>query len=143
MAKHKNFKKETKEEVKEEVKAEVKKEVVLEKEPELSKEEQALINKAILDSNDTEKQHKDVLIMNAKDLDAHIKYLKARMTELDNEYRSRRKLVDGINGSIAGAQAELSQVRANVQKQNESLVKELNDRMEEVSKADVTLRKLM
>lgn len=120
-----------------------KKQEVVVKDVELSKEEQAMINKAVLDANNTEKAKKDVMLMRVKDLEAHIKFLTERMVEMDNEYRSRRKLVDGINGSIAGAQAELSQVRANVQKQNESLIKELNDKMAEVNKSDETLRKLI
>jgi len=112
-------------------------------ETELSKEEQAMINKAVLDSNNTDKQKKDVMLMNVKDLEAHIKYLKEQMIGLDNEYRSRRKLVDGINGSIAGAQAELSNVRASVLKNNEGLVNELKRQREEVEKADNTLRRLI
>lgn len=121
----------------------IKEPVVEVKEPELSPEEQAMINKAVLDSNNSDKQKKDVLLMNAKDLEAHIKYLRGLMVDLDQEYRSRRKLVDGINGSIAGAQAELSMVRANVMKQNDALVKELETKKAEVEKADKTLRALI
>lgn len=113
------------------------------KEVELSKEEQAMINQAVLNANNSDKIKKDVLLMKVKDLEEHIKYLSSQMVSMDAEYRSRRKLVDGINGSIAGAQAELSQVRANVQKQNEALVKEINDKLEAINKTDATLQKLV
>lgn len=109
---------------------------------ELTTEEQAISNKAILDANNTEKQHKDVMLMNIKELDNHSKYLQARINEMDMEYRSRRKLVDGINAGIAGAQAELSMVRENVHKEKASLIADMEKKLNEVIQADATLRKL-
>lgn len=104
---------------------------------------EALSNKAVMDANDSEKSKKDVLLMNTSALEAHIKYLTARMVELDQEYISRRKLVDGINGSIAGAQTELSNIRANVQKQHAQAIELLANKTTEVDKADKTLRALI
>jgi hypothetical protein len=109
---------------------------------ELTTEEQAISNKAILDANNTEKQHKDVMLMNIKELDNHSKYLQARINEMDMEYRSRRKLVDGINAGIAGAQAELSMVRENVQKEKASLIADMEKKLNEVIQADKILRGL-
>lgn len=96
-----------------------------------------------MDANDSDKAHKDILLMNANDLEAHIKYLTERMVELDKEFISRRKLVDGINGSIAGAQAELSNLRASYQKQNAQAIELLEKQRLEVEKADKTLRALI
>lgn len=112
-------------------------------EPKLSAEEEALINKAVMDSNNTEKARKDTLLMNVKDLESHIKFLKDRILELDTEFRSRRKLVDGINGGIAGAQAELSNVRARVIKENEALINEINKKKNELDATDKTLQALV
>ena len=110
---------------------------------ELTKEEEAMINQAVLNANNTEKQHKDTLLMNVKELDSHVKYLYARIAELDQEFRGRKKLVDGINGGIAGAQAELLNVRVKATKEKEAFINELNKKMEDVEKADITLRKLI
>lgn len=104
---------------------------------------EALANKAIMDANDSEKARKDVMLMNVKDLEAHIKYLTARMVEMDQEFQSRRKLVDGINGSIAGAQSELSSLRATFQKQNAQQIELLEKKLKEVDDSDRTLRKLI
>lgn len=107
------------------------------------KENEAITNKAILDANDSEKQKKDVLLMKTKDLEAHVEYLNRTLNDLNTEYMSRRKLVDGINGSIAGAQQELQNVRSNIEKQQAKVFEEIARRQKELSEADVTLRKLI
>jgi len=81
--------------------------------------------------------------MKVRDLEEHIKYLTKRMVEMDTEYNQRRKLVDGINGSIAGAQAELSRLRAEFTKQNNKEIELLAKQREELEKADRTLQGLI
>jgi len=104
---------------------------------------EAMQNKVIMDMHDSEKQHKDVLLMKTRDLEDHIKYLTKRMVEMDTEYNQRKKLVDGINGSIAGAQAELSRLRSEFTKQNTKEIELLAKERAEVAKADATLRALI
>lgn len=105
--------------------------------------DEALNNKAIMDSLDSDKAKKDVMIMTAKDLEAHLEYLRVRMAEMDNEYVSRRKIIDGINGSIAGAMSELSRLRDDFEKKNKVMIDKLNAERAEVEKADKTLQALI
>lgn len=109
----------------------------------LSKEEEASVNQAVLNANNTEKQRKDKLLMNVAELENHERYMHNRIAELDLEYRSRKRLVDGINGGIAGAQAELSDVRNRIVKEKELILREISEQREEVDKADKTLRALI
>jgi len=104
---------------------------------------EAIQNKVIMDMHDSQKIQKDVMLMKVRDLDEHIKYLTKRMVEMDTEYNQRRKLVDGINGSIAGAQAELSRLRSEFTKQNNQAIESLAKERAEIEKADATLRTLI
>ena len=106
-------------------------------------QDEAIQNKAILDANDTEKAKKDVLLMKVSDLETHTEFLNKRINELGMDYEKRKKLVDGINGSIAGAQAELQNVRNNISKENEKKLAEITSKLLEIDKADKTLRALM
>ena len=106
-------------------------------------EQQIISNKVMSDMSDSEKIKKDVLLMNVKELEEHKKFLHARNTELTNEYNLRKRLVDGINGSIAGAHAELHGLRTEFNKQNENLVNELKKKIEDVEKSDKTLQSLI
>lgn len=135
-----------KEEFKQDLKVEVKKAVIVEDKPspEATKTalEQAQSNKMILDASNTEKAHKDILLKNAKELEAHINFLRQRMIELDQEYQSRKKLVDGINGSIAGAQSELTSLRSQFEKNNAALTAKLEKDRKELVEADKVVQRL-
>lgn len=139
-------KEEIKNEFKHEPKDVIKQEIKIENPtPETTKIslEEAQSNKAIMDANNTEKSHKDILLKNAKELEFHINILRKNILDLDNEYQSRKKLVDGINGSIAGAQSELSSVREQFNRRNATLVEELAAGQKRIEESDKLLQRLI
>lgn len=108
-----------------------------------SKESQAMYEKAILDSADSEKQHKDFLLKNVVELQAHIVTLNDRIGELSKEHESKRRVLDGLGGSIAGAQSEIHNLRATFEKNNADLMREIAKKQVDVEAADKTFQILV
>lgn len=109
----------------------------------ISDREKLVQNKAILDSLNSEKSKKDVMLMNIDEINKHILHLKKITADLHQEYETKRKIVDSLNGSIAGAQAHLSMLNADFEKKNQSLVKEFQKKLSDVESSDKTLRQLI
>lgn len=106
-------------------------------------EAQAVSNKAFVDASDSEKSKKDVMLKTVKELESHIKYLRDRIGEMDFDFSNKRRILDGINGSIAGAQAELASVNSILTAKNEKFITDLNKRASDVDRSDKTLRELI
>lgn len=135
------IKKETITETNTEIKPEIKPEINLYMDR--INHEQALIDKAILDANDSDKLKKDVLLKNADELQKHVVYLQNRIQELSGDFETKKRLVDSVNGSIAGAQTELSNLKMSFEKNNSRLLEEFKKKQAEVEAADKTLRALI
>lgn len=106
----------------------------------LSKEEQALADKAVLDANDTEKKRKDVLLMNCGELEKHRDVLNTEIASLSIQYESKKRILDGLAGSIAGAQSEILNLRATFEKNNKSMLDEVIKRQSDIEASDKLLR---
>ncbi len=109
----------------------------------ISKEEQAISDKAILDANDSEKIQKDVMLLNIKELHNHREVLNGIIKDLTQDSESKRRILDGLNGSIAGAQSEIYNLKTNFEKQNVSLLAEFTKKQSDVESADKTLQALI
>lgn len=106
----------------------------------LSKEEQALADKAVLDANDTEKKHKDVILMNVDELKRHRDVLNTEIGSLSIQYESKKRILDGLAGSIAGAQSEIVNLNTTFQKKNKEMLDEITKKLSEIEASDKLLQ---
>ena len=105
--------------------------------------EEAMQNKAILDLHDSDKIKKDLMLKNIEELTKHHEYLNKRIGETTQEYETRRRLVDSLNGSIAGAQSELSNINRTIEKKHADSLTEINKQRIDLENADKSLQTLV
>lgn len=117
--------------------------------PEAKPVEQKLDEKSILhkqqvsDSFDEQKQKKSLQLKTVDELEKHIIELRNRIQMMAQDFDVKRKVIDGLNASIAGAHSELNMVQNKFRAENAKLVTEYEKKLADVTKSDDTLQKLV